>query len=180
MVVMGGVVGFYGYSKPTDDNNFQREFLDRINSVRAKGCNCGVTYMPPAPPLVWNNVLAKAAYNHAKDMSKHTYFSHQSLDGKTSDQRVIAAGYGYQGYKSFEVGENIAQGQQSIAEVSDGWFKSEGHCRNLMNPDFKEIGVAQYNDYWVQEFGGRVSFTPEQQKLIKSGRVKLIQRQVQD
>src|ERR1700742_1298306 len=100
-----------GFSKTTSENDFQREFLDRINSVRAKGCKCGVTYMAPAPPLVWNDILAKAAFAHAKDMSKHNYFSHQSLDGKTSDQRVLAAGYGYQGFKSYQVGENIAQGQ---------------------------------------------------------------------
>jgi uncharacterized protein YkwD len=37
------------------------------------------------------------------------------------------------------------------------WFKSEGHCHNLMNPAFKEVGIVQYNDYWVQDFGGRES-----------------------
>src|ERR1700744_1868472 len=179
VLVVALIVSASVYSRPTDENNFQREFLDRINSVRAKGCNCGVTYMPPAPPLVWNDVLAKAAYIHAKDMYKNSYFSHNSLDGRTSEQRVLAAGYGYQGYKSYQVGENIAQGQQSIAEVSDGWLKSEGHCKNLMNPGFKEIGVAQYNDYWVQEFGGRVPFSPEQLRLIKSGKLKIIERQVQ-
>src|ERR1700759_4584139 len=95
VIVIVAVVGFSGYSKPTEENDFQREFLDRINSVRAKGCKCGLTNMAPAPPLIWNDILAKAAFAHAKDMSKHGYFSHQSLDGKTSDQRVLAAGYGY-------------------------------------------------------------------------------------
>lgn len=91
------------------------------------------------------------------------------------DKRVVAAGYTYKGYKSFAIGENIAQGQMSIAEVMDGWFKSPGHCRNLMNPGFKEIGVALYNTYWVQDFGGRESFTEEQQKMLKSGKAKLIE-----
>ncbi len=167
------------FSRPRADNDFQREFLDRINSVRATGCKCGVTYMPPAPPLVWNDILAKAAFNHAKDMSRHNYFSHVSLDGRTSEQRVVAAGYGYQGFRSYQVGENIAEGQQSITEVNDGWFKSEGHCKNLMNPGFKEIGVAQYNAYWVEEFGGRISFSAEQQKLLKSGRLKIVSQQMQ-
>ena len=62
------------------------------------------------------------------------------------------------------------------AEVMDGWFKSDGHCRNLMNPGFKEVGVAEYDTYWVQEFGGREAFSEEQQRLIKSGRIKIIQR----
>jgi hypothetical protein len=57
----------------------------------------------------------------------------------------------------------------------NGWFKSPGHCKNLMNPAFKEIGIALYNTYWVQDFGGRESFTEEQQKMIKSGKAKLIE-----
>ncbi len=165
------------FSKNSD--LFKQEFLDRVNSVREKGCKCGATFMPPVQPLVWNDVLAKAAFTHAKDMAKKNYFSHTSLDGRTSEQRVITAGYDFKGFKSYAVGENIAMGQQSIAEVMDGWFKSEGHCRNLMTADFKEIGVAQYNDFWVQEFGGRVPLTAEQQRLLKSGKMKIIERQVQ-
>ncbi len=111
---------------------------------------------------------------HAKDMAKRNYFSHTSQDGRSMEDRIVFAGYTFKGFKSFAIGENIAQGQQSIAEVMDGWFKSEGHCKNLMNRDFKEVGVAQYNDYWVQDFGGRTSFTAEQQRLIKSGKYKVI------
>jgi uncharacterized protein YkwD len=160
------------YAQTTD---FKSEFLSRINQTRAKGCNCGDTYFPPAPALTWNNQLFDAAKGHAKDMAKRNYFSHTSKNGRDMQDRIVAEGYNYKGFKSFTVGENIAQGQQTIAEVMDGWFKSEGHCKNLMNPSFKEIGVAEYNNYWVQDFGGRTSFTAEQQKLIKSGKYKLIQ-----
>lgn len=156
-------------------SEFRREFLENINHTRQKGCNCGTTFMPPAPPLIWNNELEVAALGHAKDMANKNYFSHTSKDGRTMDRRAIAAGYSYKGYKSFAIGENIAQGQMSIAEVMDGWFKSPGHCRNLMNPSFKEIGIALYNTYWVQDFGGRESFTEEQQKMLKSGKAKLIE-----
>ncbi len=158
-------------SQPRADNKFKKEFLERINQTRQQGCNCGVTYMPPVPPLTWNDVLEKAAMAHAKDMANKNYFSHESKDGRTPYNRVESAGYGTNGYKSYAVGENIAQGQQSIVEVMAGWFKSEGHCRNLMNPGFKEVGVAEYNTYWVQEFGGREAFSEEQQRLIKSGRI---------
>src|ERR1700712_5664766 len=70
---------------------FKREFLENINHTRQKGCNCGGTYMPPAPALVWNDDLAVAALKHAGDMSKKNYFSHTSLDGRTSDQRMMNA-----------------------------------------------------------------------------------------
>jgi uncharacterized protein YkwD len=156
-------------------SEFRREFLENINHTRQKGCNCGTTFMQPAPPLIWNDELEVAALGHAKDMANKNYFSHTSKDGRTMDKRVIAAGYTYKGYKSFAIGENIAQGQMSIAEVMDGWFKSPGHCRNLMSPGFKEIGIALYNTYWVQDFGGRESFTEEQQKMLKSGKAKLIE-----
>lgn len=158
-------------------DSFKEEFLERINEVRQKGCKCGNVYMPPVPPLVWNNQLTDAAKAHARDMSKRKYFSHTSKDGRSIEDRIMAAGYTYTGYKSFAIGENIAQGQESIAEVSDGWFKSPGHCKNLMNPSFKEIGVAENNRYWVQDFGGRVAFSDQEQKMIKSGRL-IIKRRI--
>lgn len=164
------------HSQAPNSEKFKKDFLELINRTRKKGCNCGTTYMRPAPPLVWNNILEKAAVGHAQDMAIKNYFSHESKDGRTSFNRVENAGYEHTGYKSFAVGENIAQGQQSIAEVMAGWFKSEGHCRNLMNPDFKEVGAAVYNTYWVQDFGGREEFSDDVKQKLKSGKYKLIQR----
>jgi uncharacterized protein YkwD len=161
------------------DDSFKQEFLSLINHTRAKGCNCGNTYMPPAPPMVWNDDLEQAATGHAKEMAKRNYFSHTSKDGRSMNTRIITAGYLFKGFKSFMIGENIAFGQTSIEEVMEGWFKSEGHCKNLMNPGFKEVGVAEYKRYWVQDFGGRESFSAEQQKLIKSGKYRLIQKDPQ-
>lgn len=164
------------YSQMPGDRRFKKDFLENINRVRKKGCTCGVTYMPPAPPLIWNDQLEDAALAHARDMSNRHYFSHDSKDGRNVQDRIEGAGYNHNGYKSYVIGENIAQGQQSISEVMDGWFKSEGHCKNLMNAGFKEVGVAVYNTYWVQDFGGREAFSPEMQKLIKSGRYRIIQQ----
>ena len=155
---------------------FRRGFLTYINNTRQKGCTCGVTYMPPAPPLMWNNQLEIAAIGHAQDMSCQNYFSHTSLDGRTMQDRLRAAGYSYNGFKSYSIGENIAEGQMSIAEVMQGWLKSPGHCKNLMNPTFREIGVAEFNNYWVQDFGGREAFSADVQKMLKSGKYKLIER----
>ena len=111
--------------------------------------------MLPAPPMKWNDQLEHAASVHAADMYKNNYFGHLSKSGKTFKDRIRGAGYTISGYSSFYVGENIARGQRSIQEVMDDWFKSEGHCKNLMNPSFTEVGVAKNNLYWVQDFGGR-------------------------
>ena len=154
---------------------FKKEFLERINKIRQKGCNCGKQYMPPVAPLVWNDKLEEAAINHAKDMYKKDFFSHDSKDGRKIVNRIEAAGYVRKGFKSYQIGENIAQGQPTIAEVTDGWFKSEGHCFNLMQGGFKEIGVGYYNTYWVQDFGGREEFSPEAKKLLESGKARIIE-----
>jgi uncharacterized protein YkwD len=107
-------------------------------------------------------------------MAGKSYFNHTSLDGRTMQSRIHDVGYTMNGFKGIKVGENIAFGQQSIAEVMEGWLKSPGHCRNLMDPGFKEIGIAEDNKYWVQDFGGRVPFTADEQRELKSGRYKLV------
>jgi uncharacterized protein YkwD len=156
---------------------FRRSFLDKINQVRARGCDCGGIYMPPAPPLVWNEQLEVSAFAHANDMANQNYFSHTSRDGRTMQDRIRQAGYSYTNFKSYEVGENIAEGPQTIAEVMDGWLHSPGHCKNLMNPGFKEIGIGFNSGYWVQDFGGRVAFSADVQRKIKNGEYHIIEKQ---
>jgi uncharacterized protein YkwD len=123
--------GIKAYSQHTvsDHEQFKQDFLDHINRVRQTGCTCGTTYMPPAQPLVWNDNLQKSAEGHAWDMSNNKYFSHTSKDGRSMQDRIVFAGYYFNGYKSFMVGENIAYGQQSIDEVMDGWFKRRATVR---------------------------------------------------
>ena len=134
---------------------FQKGFLDRINQIRKSGCNCGTDVMPPVAPLAWNSKLELAAALHAKDMAENNYFSHTSLDGRSLLNRINATGYTMENYQTFSSGENIAWNQKTIDEVMKGWINSPGHCLNLMNKSFKEVGVAVNNWYWVQDFGGR-------------------------
>ena len=135
--------------------SFQNEFLTRVNNVRKSGCKCGRFYMPPVEPLSWNGLLESSAFAHAQDMHRRRYFAHTSLSGKTIKNRLEEAGYTLTGMRSYAFGENIALGQKSIDQVMKSWLKSEGHCKNIMNKNFKEIGVAQNNFYWVQDFGMR-------------------------
>ncbi|MBR2748908.1 MAG: cell wall-binding repeat-containing protein [Firmicutes bacterium] len=54
-------------------------------------------------------------------------------------------------------GENIAFGANTSQSVMDMWMNSPGHKGNILDPDFKGIGVGvvKYNNayYWVQCFG---------------------------
>jgi uncharacterized protein YkwD len=55
------------------------------------------------------------------------------------------------------VGENIAMGQSSSADVIQSWMNSSGHRANILNPRYTRIGVAAFRTpggtiYWCQQF----------------------------
>ncbi len=135
----------------------QAELLTRMNQWRATGASCGTagTYGPTVA-LVWNSRLQQAGTAHSKDMAALDYFSHTGADGSTPAQRITAAGYAW-----LSIGENIAAGHASAGVVIDAWMASDGHCANLMNPAFTEVGVAcvpgsatdTFRNYWSMELG---------------------------
>jgi len=126
------------------------KMLQLVNAVRSKGCQCGDTYYYSAPPVVWNAQLETAAYNHTSDMSVNKFFSHYAPDGSRGGDRLQRVGYNWKTY-----GENIGEGYKTEKEIMDGWLASPGHCKNIMNKTYKEMGVAHVGNYWTQEFGSR-------------------------
>lgn len=126
------------------------DILDMVNEVRKSGCNCGSTTMPAVDPLVWNDQLGKAAYGHSEDMKTNNFFSHDGSNKSKAGDRIKAAGYNWTTY-----GENIASGQPTERVVMNSWLKSEGHCKNIMNAAFKEMGVGRIDNYWTQVFGAK-------------------------
>jgi uncharacterized protein YkwD len=112
-----------------------------VNSERGKvGCS----------PLTLNAKLSKAAQDHSADMASHQNMSHTGSDGSDPGQRITTAGYTWSAY-----GENVAFGYSTPEAVMAGWMSSPGHKRNILDCDFKEIGVglAQPGSYWTQDFG---------------------------
>jgi uncharacterized protein YkwD len=124
--------------------------LKLVNEARRKGVQCGDVWHPPVPPLTWNIQLEAAATLHSADMYQKKYFSHIDGKGNTANARIEKAGYIWLTY-----GENIAFGYPTEADVVDNWLKSPGHCKNIMNKAFKEVGVGRVGDYWTQNFGAR-------------------------
>ncbi|MBL1114091.1 CAP domain-containing protein [Streptomyces sp. 110] len=119
----------------------QQEVVDLVNSERGKaGCQ----------PLTVNAKLTKAAQDHSEDMAAHRNMSHTGSDGSSPGDRIERAGYSWRAY-----GENVAYGYDSPKSVMAGWMNSSGHKANILNCDFKEIGVglAQPGNYWTQDFG---------------------------
>lgn len=154
-VLLVTVVGCSSHSEDSStplsgsDNSVDRgTMLALVNEVRAKGCNCGTTYMPPVGALVWNDKLEQAALLHTQDMYVNNFFDHAGSNGSTPSQRVTAAGYSW-----MATGENIATGYLTEKAVMDAWLASEGHCKNIMYANFKDFGAARVGNYWTQEFG---------------------------
>jgi uncharacterized protein YkwD len=102
-----------------------------------------------------NPALRCAGRKHDSDMITNNFFSHTGTGrrrrGTASPARVMA--------RYTNAGENIAAGQTTPAAVVAGWMASTGHCQNIMNAAFEEIGVGAaggaYGHYWTQRFGAK-------------------------
>ena len=140
---------------PRDLAAISRQVLQLTNRVRALPQRCGATPFAPAPPLALNATLGQVALDYARDMAAYGYMNHVGRDGSSPQQRITRGGYHW-----VEVGENLASGIMSPADVVDGWLHSPEHCANLMAPQYREMGVAfavnphdNAGVYWAMEFG---------------------------
>lgn len=105
-------------------------------------------------PLSPDPLLTVAAQDHSADMIARAFYSHTSPDGGEPWHRASAAGSRHRA-----IGENIACGQRTPAEVVDGWMNSPGHRANILKPSFTHLGVGfagggSAGTYWTQLFGG--------------------------
>lgn len=107
-----------------------------------------------------NSLLAQAAQSKANDMLAKGYFSHNTPEGKTPWDFVVAAGYNY-----VSAGENLAVNFVEAEDVENAWMNSPGHKANILNQTFSEIGIGiaqgTYQDknaiFVVQMFGSPVA-----------------------
>ncbi|OIK15780.1 sporulation protein [Bacillus sp. MUM 116] len=122
---------------------YEQKVVDLTNQERAK-------YGLPA--LKVDLTLSKMAHEKSRDMSANGYFSHTSPTyGSPFDMmKKYGITYNY-------AGENIAMGQKTPEEVVKAWMNSEGHRKNILNPNYNYIGVGYVADgsYWTQEFVGK-------------------------
>jgi uncharacterized protein YkwD len=138
-----------------DKRKAAERVLVLVNEARAHARSCGDRHFEAAGPLRWNEQLEEAAVQHAQDMASHAKLDHAGSDGSTPSQRVSRAGYVWR-----SVGENVAAGQGTPEEVVEDWLTSPGHCANIMEPAYTEMGAAFAVNmkstaavYWAQEFG---------------------------
>ncbi|MFI9544567.1 CAP domain-containing protein [Streptomyces sp. NPDC052016] len=118
------------------------EVLKLVNEERSKvGCSA----------LSANSSLAELAQEFSEDMAARGFFDHTDPDGATPWDRATKAGISDLG------GENIARGQTDAAAVMEAWMNSPGHRANILNCDFKTLGVGVHfgsgGPWWTQDFG---------------------------
>ncbi|MCM3773402.1 CAP domain-containing protein [Priestia aryabhattai] len=127
-----------------DASQFEQKVVDLVNQEREK---------QGLKPLTLNKKLSDVARTKSKDMMEKGYFDHNSPTYGSPFDMMKQFGIEYT-----TAGENIAKGQQSPEEVMNAWMNSDGHRKNILNPDFTEIGVGYVKGdttYWTQQFIGK-------------------------
>ena len=99
--------------------------------------------------MFWNDTLEMAALDHYPDMAANKFFSHTGSDGSTFSDRMSRRGYNW-----WAGAENIAINYSEEGTVK-AWIESPGHCRNIMNSNYTEIGAARVGNYWTLVLGTR-------------------------
>jgi uncharacterized protein YkwD len=108
------------------------------------------------PKLVASSKLDRSAQGWTETMVSDSEFSHGA--GSAFAARISAAGFDWE-----NVAENIATGYSTPSDVVGAWMRSPGHCANILNPIYREVGTGVANDMihgasnvdgtWTQDFG---------------------------
>lgn len=126
-----------------DVTQFAQKVLELVNKARAE---------EGLDALVLDEKVMAAADVRAKELVVN-YSHERPVTGASPFTALNEAGAEYQ-----MAGENIAAGQATPEMVVEAWLNSEGHRANILNPDFKKLGVGysaaedDYGHYWVQLF----------------------------
>ena len=95
-------------------------------------------------PLHHNNKLQRAAARHNDFMLDHSCFAHQCSGESSMTKRIKNTGY-LSGVMSWQIGENIAWGEVSLATpaaIVQAWMNSPGHRANILNGSYDEVGIG--------------------------------------
>lgn len=164
--------------------DFARQLTGLFNEARAEGRMCGDEFMPPAPPVAWDEDLRRAARIHSADMSENDFRGHTGSDGSSPTDRVRRVTDRFSG-----AAEILAYGSNSPQNAVNRWLRSPGHCRIIMGQHYRYMGahVIRMADrpqqlYWTAKFARSPdpaayrpqAQTPEEQYLLLRGKQIII------
>ena len=128
--------------RQADTSKYPAEVLRLVNVERAK---VGLQ------PLKFADDLAASALIRAREIP--IKFSHTRPNGSKCFTAMPQIGH--------ILGENLAGGQTTPQKVVAAWMDSPTHRANILNKNFRELGVVYYyqanskfKHYWVQHFRG--------------------------
>ncbi|RVD70411.1 MAG: CAP domain-containing protein [Mesorhizobium sp.] len=123
-------------------------------SSSATGTLAGIRSSAGLPPLAADAQLEQAALQQAGYMASRARMSHTTGWGKDFASRMKDNGV------RGAAGENIAEGRFDLQKLFDIWMHSDGHRRNMLDPDFSRFGLAYVRDgrdpslrYWSLVLG---------------------------
>lgn len=137
-------------TKPSDSgkedgsavSSYEKQVAEIVNRYRAQ---YGLS------ALTLNTQLCELSDRKSEDMRAKNYFAHESPTYGSAFDMMKAAGIRYR-----YAGENLAMGYDDPETVVRAWMNSEGHRKNILSPNFQEIGVGYVENggYWTQMFIG--------------------------
>lgn len=160
-----------GYTKPgvlgISSDIDQKTVIELTNQEREKK---GLS------PVVENEALDKAAQMKAQNMFSENYWAHYAPSGKTPWDFILASGYRFT-----YAGENLAKNFYKSDDVVTAWMNSPTHRDNLLNKNYRDIGIAvvkgvlngQKTTLVVQEFGTTENVTSKPVADIQGKQVQV-------
>lgn len=114
-------------------------------------------------PLELHSNLTRLAQKRSQEITK--FFSHSNEFGAKGIGllRIYDVYDDVKGHTSFVVGENIGAGSPTARIVVDEWYRSPAHRENMLQPDFRFLGVGctydaeTVTDFDISETGMMVS-----------------------
>jgi uncharacterized protein YkwD len=113
------------------------------------------------PGLTASPLLDRSAQGWTDVMVSSDQFTH----GTNFASRISAVGYDWR-----MAGENIATGYATPRGVVRAWMASTGHCQNILNPAYRNVGTGVSNravtgfatgpGTWTQDFALGMNSTP--------------------
>jgi uncharacterized protein YkwD len=109
------------------------------------------------PALAASDQLNRSAQAWTTTMVLTGQFTHGP--GDAFARRISATGYAWR-----SAGENIAAGFPTPRLVVAAWMASTDHCRNILNPSYRDVGTGESdstvglngNGTWTEDFGLRL------------------------
>ena len=118
----------------TDVADLERQVLSAVNAIRTEH---GLV------ALRLNRALGEAARGHSRSMAAHGFFRHASYNGSAFWQRIKPVYKPLQG-RYWGAGENLvwASPGLSAAQAVDLWMKSPPHRKNILTPNWRDLGIG--------------------------------------